>query len=168
MTNWHSLLQLHACLGMAPATSVAAGASSFCSQHDKSFAPWPASSCPSRARHFFVHSGCGVFGLCPRASLPTSEGNSQFSQPTFSTHEQKQPCTIHKPPITKHRPNNPLDLHTCTVSDHTVETALLLRTNPRAPGCDGSAKRPERARRLLFSHAAHPSRSSREKPPQSV
>jgi hypothetical protein len=66
-------------------------ASSFCTQHDKSFAPWLASTACSRARHFFVHSGQRYFLVRGSWSPHAMREIHNFHNPQFDP-RQSWPC----------------------------------------------------------------------------
>lgn len=122
-------------------------ASSFCTQHHKSFAPWQHCSACSRARHFFAHSGRRIRPLLS-CELPTLEGNSQFSQPTIRP-TNSSPARAQLTFTTMHRRNIPFTARLHRKRSH-CRNCLLLRSTPM-PGTRRSCKTPARARRLLFT-----------------
>jgi hypothetical protein len=130
MSSYDDLALLLHLVGMPAARG--RRASSFCTQHAKSFAPW----LPAPERGIFAHSGSGALGPAEYALVRASHawGNSQFSQPTFRPTNNS--CTNHHNHTVKHRRNTP---NTCTVSDHAVRRNGLLLSVPHAPGGDGYA-----------------------------
>jgi hypothetical protein len=95
---------LHALLGKAAPGG--RRASSFCTQHDKSFAPWLArrqreNEAFSHPQALLVRRRFRPVVSCELRASPRREGNSQFSQPTIrptkavALHKQHQAQAVH-------------------------------------------------------------------------
>jgi hypothetical protein len=90
MSSYDDLALLLHLVGMPAARG--RRASSFCTQHAKSFAPW----LPAPERGIFAHSGSGALGPAEHALVRASHAWGKFTifAAHISTHEQQ----LHKPP----------------------------------------------------------------------